>query len=147
MTLRKGANPLPFSFSVEMLRMMNGQQAGNKKAGNIGICCFPQFPADIMETDHVHPAAHILHGCDQSDKITITGEQNNPIQIPGLEQGINGQIHIRIGLGGHITVFIFIAAYIFLDYLEPALPEDIMIIVDFLPVFGSLLVRSRSSAR
>ena len=92
--------------------------------------------ADVVEPDDLDPAAHVLQGGDQADKVAVPGQQDDPIQVAGLEQGINGKVHVRIGLGGDIALFVPVAAHIFFYNLETALTQDVVIAVHLLPVVG-----------
>ena len=75
-------------FFAADIFFLNGKQAGDKKAGKVGVRLFAQFPADIVKTDHIHPAAHILHRCHQTNEITVPCEEDDPVQVTGLQQGV-----------------------------------------------------------
>jgi hypothetical protein len=99
------------------------------------------------EADHLHPAAHILQGDDQAEEIAVAGEQDDAVKVAGLEQGVDGQVHIGIGLGGDVAVLVLEAADILLDDLEAAVAQDVVVRIDFLPVIRVTLGPFMSSAR
>ena len=127
--------PLP----VFSMGDMQGEKPRDQEAGEITVGHLLQLITDIVEGNDLDPAAHILQGKDKTDEIPIAGEQDDPVQIPGLQEGIDGQIHVRIGLGGQDPLVINEVFDKFLDNLKAALAQHIMIAVEFLPVFSLFL--------
>jgi len=134
---------------------MDGQKAGHQKTREIGVGDFLELIADVVKANDLHPAAIVLQGHHQADKIAIAGEENHPVKVAGLEQGVNGQIHVGVGLGGENPFVIDKVLDIFFDDLEPALAQDVVVAVEFLavlmvilgagPIFGQIAVGAQES--
>ena len=110
--------------------------AGHQEAGDVRVGTLAQLLADIVKADHLHPAAHVLQGDHQAEEITVAGEQHDAVEVARLQQGVDGQIHVGIGLGGDVAVLVLEAAHGLLDDLEAALAQDVVVAVHLLPVLG-----------
>ena len=127
------------ALPVFIVAGLDGEEAGDKKAGEIGVGHLFELAADIVEGNDLNPAAHVLQGDHQTDEIAIAGKQDDAVEVAGLEQGVNGQVHIGVGLGGEDPFVIDIMLHIFFDDLEPALAQDVVVAVQFLAVFMVIL--------
>ncbi len=120
----------------KILITLDRQEAGYQKAGNEKVRRLPQGGTDIVEANDFDPAPPVLDGCHQTDKISVSGYQNDPVKIAGLKEGVDGKIHVGIRFGGDDPFFVYVVLNVFFNDLETAVPNNIVVIMNFLPIFG-----------
>ena len=127
--------PVIDRVAAQHLAVVGGrQEAGNHESRDVVVGRFLESLGDVEKADDLDPAPEVLHGGDEVAEVAVPAQQDDAVQVLALKKRVDAEIHVHVGLDGHLALRVGVSLYGLFDELESVAAQDVVIPVELAPV-------------